>query len=124
MRILAVDDELQVLRYLQHALEGAGYQALVTGDSSQVVKLVEMEEPDLVLLDLRLPGLSGFDLLQRIREFSAVPVIFLTASDSDEDTVATMSRSRSRRRSSSPELRPRSAARQSRKRWRHAGPSC
>ncbi|MDI6858365.1 MAG: ATP-binding protein [Dehalococcoidia bacterium] len=89
-RILAVDDELQVLRYLQHALEGAGYQPLVTGDSSQVVKLVEMEEPDLVLLDLRLPGLSGFDLLQRIREFSAVPVIFLTASDSDEDTVAAL----------------------------------
>jgi len=86
-RVLAVDDEPQVLRYLQRSLDEAGYQPIVTSDPSQVVKLVELEEPDLVLLDLRLPGISGFDLLRRIREFSGVPVIFLTASDRDEDTV-------------------------------------
>jgi DNA-binding response OmpR family regulator len=86
-RILAVDDELPVLRYLQHSLEEAGYQCIVTSDPSQVTKFVELEQPDLVLLDLRLPGVSGFDLLARIREFSAAPVIFLTASDSSEDTV-------------------------------------
>ena len=86
-RVLAVDDELPVLRYLQHSLDEAGYQCLVTSDPSQVVKFVELEQPDLVLLDLRLPGISGFDLLARIREFSAAPVIFLTASDSSEDTV-------------------------------------
>jgi len=86
-RVLAVDDEPQVLRYLQRSLDEAGYQPIVTSDPSQVAKLVELEEPDLVLLDLRLPGTSGFDLLRRIREFSGVPVIFLTASDRDEDTV-------------------------------------
>jgi PAS domain S-box-containing protein len=86
-RVLAVDDEPQVLRYLQRALDEAGYQAILTSDPSQVAKLVELEEPDLVLLDLRLPETSGFDLLQRIRDFSGVPVIFLTASDRDEDTV-------------------------------------
>ena len=86
-RVLAVDDEPQVLRYLQRSLDEAGYQPIVTSDPSQVVKLVELEEPDLVLLDLRLPGTSGFELLKRIREFSGVPVIFLTASDRDEDTV-------------------------------------
>ena len=86
-RVLAVDDELPVLRYLQHSLEEAGYQCIVTSDPSQVTKFVEMEQPDLVLLDLRLPGISGFDLLARIREFSSAPVIFLTASDSSEDTV-------------------------------------
>ncbi len=86
-RILAVDDELPVLRYLQHSLDEAGYQCVVTSDPSQVTKFVELEQPDLILLDLRLPGMSGFDLLARIREFSAAPVIFLTASDSSEDTV-------------------------------------
>jgi two-component system KDP operon response regulator KdpE len=87
LRILAVDDELPVLRYLQHALDEAGYQCLVTSDPSQVTKFVELEQPDLILLDLRLPGISGFDLLARIREFSEAPIIFLTASDSGDDTV-------------------------------------
>jgi DNA-binding response OmpR family regulator/anti-sigma regulatory factor (Ser/Thr protein kinase) len=86
-RVLAVDDEPQILHYLQRSLDEAGFQPIVTGDPSQVAKLVELEEPDLVLLDLRLPGISGFDLLQRIREFSGVPVIFLTGSDSEEDAV-------------------------------------
>ena len=86
-RILAVDDEPQILRFLQRSLGEAGYQPIVTTDPSQVAKLVEMEEPDLVLLDLKLPGTGGFELLERIREFSGVPVIFLTASDRDEDAV-------------------------------------
>ncbi len=86
-RILAVDDEHQVLRLLQRSLDEAGYQPIVTSDPSQVTKIVEKEEPDLVLLDLMLPGVSGFDLLRQIREFSGVPVIFLTASDHSEDTV-------------------------------------
>jgi DNA-binding response OmpR family regulator/signal transduction histidine kinase len=86
-RVLAVDDEPQVLRYLQRSLDEAGYQPIVTGEPSEVAKLVELEEPDLVLLDLRLPGTSGFELLRRIREFSGVPVIFLTASDREEDAV-------------------------------------
>lgn len=86
-RILAVDDEPQVLRYLQRSLEEAGHEALMTGDPAEVAKLVEMEEPDVVLLDIRLPGTSGFELLRHIREFSGVPVIFLTASDRDEHVV-------------------------------------
>ena len=86
-RILAVDDDAHILRYLQRSLADAGYQPTVTTDPSEVVGLIEAEQPDLVLLDLVLPGVSGFDLLQRIREFSGVPVIFLTASDEREDTV-------------------------------------
>jgi PAS domain S-box-containing protein len=86
-RVLAVDDEPQTLRYLQRSLEEAGYQAIVTSDPAQVVRLVELEEPDLVLLDLMLPGVSGFDLLGRIREFSGVPAIFLSARDQSDDAV-------------------------------------
>ncbi len=80
-RILAVDDELRILRYLERTLEEAGYHALVTSDPSKIKDLVELEEPDLVLLDLMFPGVNGFELLQRIREFSGVPVIFLSARD-------------------------------------------
>jgi PAS domain S-box-containing protein len=86
-RVLAVDDEPQILRYLQRSLKEAGHEALVTADPAEVAKLVELEEPDIVLLDLRLPGTSGFEVLRHIREFSGVPVIFLTASDRDEDVV-------------------------------------
>lgn len=86
-RILAVDNEPQNLRLLQRAIDEEGYHAIVTGDPSKVMELMEQEEPDLVLLDIVLPGISGFELLQRIREFSGVPVIFLTASSNDEDAV-------------------------------------
>jgi PAS domain S-box-containing protein len=86
-RVLAVDDEPQILRFLRRSLDEAGYQPIVTADSCEVAKLVELEEPDLVLLDLKLPGTSGFELLERIREFSGVPVIFLTGSDREEDAV-------------------------------------
>lgn len=86
-RILAVDDEPQNLRLLQRSLDEEGYHAVVTGDPSRVMELMDQEEPDLVLLDLMLPGISGLELLQRIREFSGVPVIFLTASSNDEDAV-------------------------------------
>jgi DNA-binding response OmpR family regulator len=84
---LVVDDEVRIQRFLERSLNEAGYKPVLTGEADQVVPLVEEEEPDVVLLDLHLPGASGFDLLQRIREFSGVPVIMLTASGSSEDTV-------------------------------------
>jgi DNA-binding response OmpR family regulator/anti-sigma regulatory factor (Ser/Thr protein kinase) len=86
-RILAVDDEARILRYLERTLEEAGYQAIATSDPAKVARLVELEEPDLLLLDLMMPGTSGFELLRQVREFSGVPVIFVTGRDRDEDTV-------------------------------------
>jgi DNA-binding response OmpR family regulator/signal transduction histidine kinase len=86
-RVLAVDDEPQILHYFQRTLSEAGYEATVTSDPSQVARLVEEEEPDLVLLDLMIPGTSGFDLLRHMREFSNAPVIIVTASEREEDTV-------------------------------------
>ncbi len=86
-RVLAIDDEPQILNYLRRSLGDAGHEALLTSEPAELVSLAELEEPDIVLLDIRLPGTSGFELFRRIREFSTVPVIFLTASDRDEDVV-------------------------------------
>lgn len=86
-RILTVDDDPRILRYLERTLEEAGYAVLTTSDPGQVALLVEMEEPDLLLLDLMMPGIGGFELLKQVREFSGIPVIFLSARDRDQDTV-------------------------------------
>ena len=83
-RILAVDDEPQILRYIRSILSEAGYTAIVTGDPGEVEHLMETETPDLVLLDLELPGINGIDLMKRILMISEVPVIFVSGYGGDE----------------------------------------
>jgi DNA-binding response OmpR family regulator len=84
---MAVDDEARLLSIVERVLAEAEYEVLTTSDPVQVQTLVRVEEPDLVLLDLRMPGSSGFELLAQIRQVSSVPVIFLTGNDNEEDTV-------------------------------------
>ena len=85
--ILAIDDDPQILRYVRNTLTEAGYTWMGTGDPDELVYLLEMRQPDLVLLDLILPGVSGFDVMKRIRQVSTVPVIFLSAHDAEEHVV-------------------------------------
>ena len=87
VRILAVDDEPQVLWLLRNILSNHGYKSLGTGNPDEMMRLVETEHPHLVLLDLMLPGTSGFELMARIREVSEVPIIFLSANDQEENVV-------------------------------------
>ena len=87
VRILAVDDEPQVLWLLRNILSNQGYKSLGTGNPDEMMRLVETEHPHLVLLDLMLPGTSGFELMARIREVSEVPIIFLSANDQEENVV-------------------------------------
>ena len=86
-RVLVVDDELQVLRYVQRTLQEAGFQPVATSSPQDAIRLAESEQPDLAILDLNLPGTDGFALLARLREFTGIPVIFLTARD-DRDLAA------------------------------------
>ena len=83
-RILCVDDDPQTLRYVRDALSGAGYAPIVTADPEEVFRLMEREEPRLVLLDLVLPGTDGIELMREIREAADVPVIFLSVYGQDE----------------------------------------
>ncbi|MDE2823183.1 MAG: ATP-binding protein [Chloroflexota bacterium] len=86
-RVLSIDDDPQILRYLRNTLSDAGYLPIATGNPNEMLHLFEMERPHLVLLDVRLPGTSGFELLKSLREISEVPVIFMSGS-SGEVTIA------------------------------------
>ncbi len=86
-RILVVDDDPRMLRYLRDELSEAGYAPVVTGDPEEVASLVAMHKPGLVLLDLLLPGTDGIALMEQIPELTDVPVIFISAYGRDETIV-------------------------------------
>ena len=87
LRILAVDDDPQALRYVRDAISKAGYVPIVTGDPEDVPRLMEEEKPHLVLLDLMLPGGDGIELMNRILKTADVPVIFVSAYGRDDVIV-------------------------------------
>ena len=84
VRVLVVDDEPQTLRYVRDTLQESGYAPVVTGDPEEAVRLMEEERPELVLLDLVLPGTDGIELMREILVVADVPVIFLSAYGRDE----------------------------------------
>ncbi len=86
-RILVADDEPKYIRLAQVNLESRGYEVLTAHDGPSALERAAMEEPDLILLDVRMPGMNGFEVCRRIREFSSVPIIFLTALADETDKV-------------------------------------
>ena len=87
MPILVVDDDPETLRHLRDTLAEAGYAPLVTGDPGAVARLIRTEKPQLVLLDLMLPGTDGIELMQTVPELADLPVIFISGYGRDE-TIA------------------------------------
>jgi two-component system KDP operon response regulator KdpE len=86
-KILIVDDEPHLVKLVRSNLEAQHFKVISAMDGVSALAMVEKEGPDLVILDIMLPGMDGFDVLQKIREFSSVPVIMLTAKDQDVDVV-------------------------------------
>ncbi len=84
-RILAIDDDPQILRYVRNTLAEAGYRPVVTSDVDEVGNLLEAERPQLVLVNLVLPGIDGFDLLEHIRTDFRTPVIILSGRGRGQD---------------------------------------
>jgi DNA-binding response OmpR family regulator len=76
---MAVDDEQAILSLLKRTLEPEGYDVVVAANGQSALALLEKSKPDLVLLDIMMPGLDGFQVLDLIRQRSNVPVIMLTA---------------------------------------------
>jgi DNA-binding response OmpR family regulator len=87
IRILVADDEPRYVRGTQVNLEASGYEVLTAQDGLAAVEQAASEAPDLVILDIKMPGLDGYEVCQQIREFSAVPIIMLTALAEDADKV-------------------------------------
>ena len=85
--ILVVDDDPETLRQVRDTLAEAGYAPLVTGDPGAVARLIQTEKPQLVLLDLMLPGTDGIELMQTVPELADLPVIFISGYGRDE-TIA------------------------------------
>lgn len=86
-QVLVVDDEPKIIRFLKTTLNLSGYDLLTATTGEEALELFEAEKPDLLILDLGLPGIDGFEVLRRIREYSIVPVIILTARDDEKDKV-------------------------------------
>jgi DNA-binding response OmpR family regulator len=86
-RILVVDDEPRYIRLMEANLSSEGFQVLKATNGQEAVEVVAEHRPDLVLLDIMMPILDGFGACERIREFSNVPIIVVTAKGEERDRV-------------------------------------
>lgn len=86
-RILLVDDEAAIRKFLRIGLQAQGYQVLEADCGEAALRLAALEQPDLVVLDLGLPDLDGQEVLTRLREWSAVPVLVLSVRAGEKDKV-------------------------------------
>ena len=85
--VLVVDDDVHILRMMTRILELEAYRVFKVNDGEGALNVLEEETPDLVLLDIMLPDIDGYTVCRRIREFSQVPIIMVTAKRNDEDKV-------------------------------------
>src|SRR5690625_2098979 len=87
LKILVVDDEKPIADILKFNLEKEGYEVVCAYDGYDAIELAEKENPDLVLLDIMLPGKDGNEVCREIRKTQMMPIIMLTAKDSEIDKV-------------------------------------
>jgi DNA-binding response OmpR family regulator len=87
-KILVVDDEPRYVRLMEANLVSAGYSVITASDGQEAVSVVDAQHPDLVLLDVMMPVLDGIGACERIRRFSNVPIIMVTARGDERDRVA------------------------------------
>lgn len=85
--VLVVDDEEDIVTLMRDFLEAAGYTVLTAHDGPTALDLLRREPVDCLLLDVMMPGISGFEVLRRIRETRDVPVLFLSAKQEDSDKI-------------------------------------
>lgn len=89
-RVLVVDDESAVRRFLRNLLEGAGFDIFEAGTGGDALDAMKKKHPDVILLDLGLPDMTGLDVLKVLREWSKVPVVMLSVQNEEQDIVAAL----------------------------------
>ena len=78
-RVLVVDDDTKILRFVGMSLSLAGYEVITAAGGEEALKIVQTNHPDIMLLDILMPGVDGLEVLQRLRQTSKVPVIAFSA---------------------------------------------
>ncbi len=86
-KILIIDDEIEIRRFLKIAIKSHDYEAIEAVDGKSGIRELTIQKPDIVILDIGLPDISGFDVLRTIREFSKVPVIILSVRKDEAEKV-------------------------------------
>ncbi len=86
-KILIVDDDEHIRELASLYLQKEGFEVIAAGDGTSAIDRIEREKPDLIVLDLMLPGMSGYDVCKQVRATSSVPIIMLTARDEDVDKI-------------------------------------
>jgi two-component system, OmpR family, response regulator MprA len=87
-RVLIVDDEPRILSMMRRVLEADGYGVLMAGDGTSALELLRSETVDLLILDVMMPGMDGFEVCRHVRRESLVPILMLTARDASADKVS------------------------------------
>jgi two-component system KDP operon response regulator KdpE len=88
--VLIVDDEREIRRTLEMALRPRGYDVLSADSGETALEEVKKQKPDLIILDLSLPGLNGLDVCKKVRSWSQVPIIILSVRNSEKDKIAAL----------------------------------
>lgn len=86
-KILIVEDEISLQETLAYSLKKQGYEVVITGDGPSALDVVRSSKPDLILLDIMLPGMDGFEVCRKLRSEVSTPVLMLTARDDEIDRV-------------------------------------
>ncbi len=86
--VLAVDDEVGILKLIRLELMAQGFRVITASNGEEAIKLADEQRPDIMLLDVRMPDMTGMEVMKALREHSSIPIILVTAKDKEIDKVA------------------------------------
>jgi len=90
LKVLVVDDEIAIKRFLRVALNGQGFIVSEAATGHEAIQSLALERPDLMILDLGLPDIDGIEVIQRLREWSQIPIIILSVREQEVDKIAAL----------------------------------